>query len=173
MHDSAPSASSEHTTTEAPPSGAGSLKSEHPVSQMLEAVIFEQWLRFSWIAEDADGDFCIQIPENAAQEISTDYPQFRHLLERLNGTIVDANMACSAILAFARDELGEDALAVLEDTAFQENVSRFHLWLHEQADMLEAHPYNFDQWKTLFMEAVAKGSAAGEPDAVSGSSCPD
>lgn len=163
MHDSAPSASSEHAATETSPSGADSLKPEHPVSRMLEAVIFEQWLRFSWITEDADGDFCIQIPEDTAREISTDYPLFKSLLERLNGTIVDANMACSAILAFAQDELGENAPAVLDDTVFQENVSRFHLWLHEQVDMLEAHPYNFDQWKTLFMEAVAKDASAGEP----------
>ncbi|MEG2005797.1 MAG: hypothetical protein RR014_07165, partial [Bilophila sp.] len=73
---------------------------------------------------------------------------------RLNGTIVDASMACSAILAYAQEELGENALAVLDDPAFQQEVARFHFWLHEHVETLEEQPYNFDQWKTLFVESL-------------------
>ena len=44
------------------PSSALSDEMKGAMSTLLNAVIFEQWLRFSWIEEDEEGDFCIQIP---------------------------------------------------------------------------------------------------------------
>ena len=47
------------------------------MSTLLNAVIFEQWLRFSWIEEDEEGDFCIQIPAETVSELVEDYPNTR------------------------------------------------------------------------------------------------
>ena len=41
------------------PSSALSDEMKGAMSTLLNAVIFEQWLRFSWIEEDEEGDFCI------------------------------------------------------------------------------------------------------------------
>ena len=53
------------------------------MSSLLDAVIFEQWVRFSWIEEDKDGDFCILVPEPTVQELAEDYPQYKELLAQL------------------------------------------------------------------------------------------
>ena len=96
------------------PSSALSDEMKGAMSTLLNAVIFEQWLRFSWIEEDEEGDFCIQIPAETVSELVEDYPEYEGLIAQLNGTIVDADMACSAVLGYARSSLGEQSLAVLE-----------------------------------------------------------
>ena len=53
-----------------------------------------------------------------------DYPEYEGLIAQLNGTIVDADMACSAVLGYARSSLGEQSLAVLEHNEFQNMVGR-------------------------------------------------
>lgn len=120
------------------------------MSTLLDAVIFEQWVRFSWIEEDQEGDFCIQIPEATVKELGEDYPKYKGLIAQLNGTIVDADMACSAILAYAHGVLGEHSTSVLEQAEFQHMVGRFHQWLNDNAEKLGKEPYNFDQWCDLF-----------------------
>ena len=96
------------------PSSALSDEMKGAMSTLLNAVIFEQWLRFSWIEEDEEGDFCIQIPAETVSELVEDYPEYEGLIAQLNGTIVDADMACSAVLGYARSSLGEQSLAVLD-----------------------------------------------------------
>lgn len=73
------------------PSSALSDEMKGAMSTLLNAVIFEQWLRFSWIEEDEEGDFCIQIPAETVSELVEDYPEYEGLIAQLNGTIVDAD----------------------------------------------------------------------------------
>lgn len=136
------------------------LSEEALAARLFEALIFEQWVRFSWISEDEEGDFCIQIPPDTFQELLKTYPDFKLLLERLNGTIVDAGMACSAILGFAQERLGSESLKVLEQTAFQNRVERFHVWLHEQAEQLSKTSFTFEQWKTMVEEGQKQVAAS-------------
>ena len=58
------------------PSSALSDEMKGAMSTLLNAVIFEQWLRFSWIEEDEEGDFCIQIPAETVSELVEDYPEY-------------------------------------------------------------------------------------------------
>lgn len=124
------------------------------MSTLVDAVIFEQWIRFSWIEEDEEGDYCIQVPEESVREISADYPEYAPLLAQVNGTIVDADMACSAVLGFARQALGGNATAVLENAEFQTLVGTFHQWLHDNAERLDAELCNFDQWRIQFHKSL-------------------
>ena len=133
------------------PSSALSDEMKGAMSTLLNAVIFVQWLRFSWIEEDEEGDFCIQIPAETVSELVEDYPEYEGLIAQLNGTIVDADMACSAVLGYARSSLGEQSLAVLEHNEFQNMVGRFHQWLNDNVEALDQDPKNFDQWCELFL----------------------
>ncbi|WP_279085659.1 hypothetical protein, partial [Bilophila wadsworthia] len=98
-----------------------------------------------------EGDFCIQIPAETVSELVEDYPEYEGLIAQLNGTIVDADMACSAVLGYARSSLGEQSLAVLEHNEFQNMVGRFHQWLNDNVEALDQDPKNFDQWCELFL----------------------
>lgn len=143
------------------PSSPAALSDEMKgaMSALLDAVIFEQWVRFSWIEEDADGDFCVQIPEDTVRELEKDYPDYAPLVAQLNGTVVDATMACSAVLGYARAAFGEQSLAALERPEFQSMVGRFHQWLHDNVDELEQKPLNFDQWCGLFHASLQDAGA--------------
>lgn len=146
------------------PSSSAALSDEMKgaMSALLNAVIFEQWLRFSWIEEDEEGDFCIQIPAETVSELVEDYPDYEILIAQLNGTIVDADMACSAVLGYARAALGEQSLAVLENHAFQNMVGRFHQWLNDNVETLDQEPKNFDQWCELFHAELQKAPKDGD-----------
>ena len=139
------------------PSSALSDEMKGAMSTLLNAVIFEQWLRFSWI-EDLPQfpqkgvlHFCFQFPAETGSELVEDYPEYEGLIAQLNGTIVDADMACSAVLGYARSSLGEQSLAVLEHNEFQNMVGRFHQWLNDNVEALDQDPKNFDQWCELFL----------------------
>ena len=121
------------------------------MSTLLNAVIFEQWLRFSWIEEDEGRGFLHPDPCGDGQRTCEDYPEYEGLIAQLNGTIVDADMACSAVLGYARSSLGEQSLAVLEHNEFQNMVGRFHQWLNDNVEALDQDPKNFDQWCELFL----------------------
>ena len=136
------------------PSSALSDEMKGAMSTLLNAVIFEQWLRFSWIEEDEEGDFCIQIPAETVSELVEDYPEYEGLIAQLNGTIVDADMACSAVLGYARSSLGEQSLAVLEHNEFQNMVGRFHQWLHDNVEGPE-------EFRSM-VRAVPRRLAAGQ-----------
>ena len=120
------------------PSSALSDEMKGAMSTLLNAVIFEKWL-------------CIQIPAETVSELVEDYPEYEGLIAQLNGTIVDADMACSAVLGYARSSLGEQSLAVLEHNEFQNMVGRFHQWLNDNVEALDQDPKNFDQWCELFL----------------------
>ena len=136
------------------PSEVPSDAMKEAMSALLDAVIFEQWVRFSWIEEDEEGDFCIQIPADTLGELGEDYPEYKGLLAQLNGTIVDADMACSAILGYAQAALGEKCMTILEHGDFQNMVGLFHQWLNDNVEKLDQEPLNFDQWCGLFHAAL-------------------
>lgn len=51
------------------PSSALSDEMKGAMSTLLNAVIFEQWLRFSWIEEDEEGDFCTRSPRRRSANL--------------------------------------------------------------------------------------------------------
>ena len=140
------------------PSSALSDEMKGAMSTLLNAVIFEQWLRFSWIEEDEEGDFCIQIPAETVSELVEDYPEYEGLIAQLNGTIVDADMACSAVLGYARSSLGEQSLAVLEHNEFQNMVGAFPPVAQRQRGSAGSGPEEFRS----VVRAVPRRLAAGQ-----------
>ena len=75
--------------------------SEEGTAILLEAVYFEQWVRFRWIAEEKDRYF-IRIPEKDAALIREELPRFQTLLERLNDAEVNAEASFEAVLEYGR-----------------------------------------------------------------------
>lgn len=124
----------------------------HKLNLLLEAIIFEQWIRFYWMVEDAEGDMCVLIPEDTMTEIANDYPKFKGMLERLDGSIVDVQLACSAILDFSLQEIGEDTHTLLESAELQTAINNFQTWLAAEGDNLDADPKDFTTWKLMFFD---------------------
>ena len=126
--------------------------SEEGTAILLEAVYFEQWVRFRWIAEEKDR-FFIRIPEKDAALIREELPRFQTLLERMNDAEVNAEASFEAVLEYGRGQLGEALATVVAQPAFQERVARFHLWLGGRFEELETAELSFEAWKSLALEA--------------------
>lgn len=124
---------------------------------LLEAVFFEQWLRFCWIAEESEGCF-IRVPEAAACDIEKNFPQLKPLLECLNNSPVDAGLSCEAVLNYGRSQLGDSLDSVLASSVFQNRVTQFHLWLARKGEELENEEVSFARWKML--AAMTEDTAA-------------
>ena len=127
------------------------MKAEHfgnGVEVLLEAVLFEQWIRFCWIVEEADGCL-VRIPEAELAAVGESYPRFRPLLQSLNNRPVDAERSCAAVLDYGRNCLGSELDRVLASPLFQEQVARLHLWLARKGEELEDSRPSFAAWKAL------------------------
>lgn len=98
--------------------------SEEGTAILLEAVYFEQWVRFRWIAEEKDR-FFIRIPEKDAALIREELPRFQTLLERLNDAEVNAEASFEAVLEYGRGSWGRHWPPWWHSPAFQERVAVF------------------------------------------------
>ena len=127
---------------------------------LLEAVLFEQWIRFCWIAEDADEGYVVRIPEEALATIEKDFPHLQPLLLQLNNKPVDAALSCEAVLDYGRSQLGNSLDTVLASSDFQEQVGRFHLWLARRSEEPDLVCPSFAVWKKL---ADTTGETAEQP----------
>ncbi len=127
-------------------SGSGNKKM---MDVLLEAVFFEQWLRFCWIVEDADEGYVVRVPEATLATIEKDFPHLQPLLLQLNNRPVDAALSCEAVLDYGRRQLGNSLDTVLASSDFQEHVSRFHLWLARKNEEPESVCPSFAVWKKL------------------------
>ena len=142
------------------PSSALSDEMKGAMSTLLNAVIFEQWLRFSWIEEDEEGDFCIQIPAETVSELVEDYPEYEGLIAQLNETLRRCNNMKVFCLGAAGRISREAVLDLVQHGSFDtitigdynyEEACKVAQWLNDNVEALDQDPKNFDQWCELFL----------------------
>ena len=72
--------------------------------RVAEIVMFENWLRFYFIAEEDDKLF-IRIPTQAMEKLHANYPKLVGLAERLNGEEIDHKTSMQAVVMFTATEM--------------------------------------------------------------------
>ena len=140
------------------------------VEQALEAVMFENWLRFYFIEElppepgapagaaDAGSPerLCIRVPEKGMTRIAELYPNLRPLAEGMNDHEVDFETSRRAVCTFVLDRLDgktmprDMAAVVFGSATFQIQLQLFHAWLQMHEDQLDRAFQEFGAWRTLF-----------------------
>lgn len=140
------------------------------VEQALEAVMFENWLRFHFIEElppdpaaPAAGDaqeeterLCIRVPEKALARIGELYPRLLPLAERMNGHTVDFETSRRAVCTFVLENLDgktmprDMAAVVFGSATFQIQLQLFHAWVQLHEEQLDQGFQEFGAWRTLF-----------------------
>lgn len=130
------------------------------VQQVLEAVIFENWLRFYFITEKADApeDLYLAVPEQAVQRIQELYPHLYPMVLALNSQNIDFETSRRALCTFVVTELdgksipSEMGVKVFDSTTFQTEMHLFNTWVQAHEPQLDKAFMDFGMWLSLFAE---------------------
>lgn len=138
---------------------------QQAVVSILEAVMFENWLRFYFIAEKADaGDMdgertlYLAVPEKAMTRIREEYTHLLPLAEELNGKTASFENSQQAVCGFVVRHLDGKAIPrqmadmVFDSASFQTRMQLFNAWVQMHEEQLEQTFMDFSQWRGLFAQ---------------------
>ncbi len=128
---------------------------------MLEAVMFENWLRFYFLCEEErpgeeEPGLRVVIPERAMERIRGLYGPLARLAEAVNGEEATLARSRDAVCDYIRTEMeGElipaGSVASYFDTrAFQTALQLFNVWVQACEDFLDRQFLDFGQWRSNF-----------------------
>ena len=150
--------------------------------QILEVVMFENWLRFYFISETEESCLTLAVPEQSVARIREQHPRFMPLLEDLNGKEISFELSRQAVCAFVATQLDGKTIpvntadSVLDSAAFQLEMQLFNNWVQGHEAQLDAAFLAFSTWTRLFAEwrnsdkvqawaAGLSGADSAEPNA--------
>lgn len=139
------------------------------VTHILEAVMFENWLRFYFITETPSREdaLFISVPEQAMARIGELYPHLLPLAENINGKEIDFETSRSAICTFVVTEVDGKRIprnmsdTVFDSSTFQVELQMFNTWVQAHEALLDKAFMDFGAWRTAFAQWRAS-EAAGE-----------
>lgn len=132
--------------------------------RILEAVMFESWLRFSFLEEvpgegpDDAPRLLIRLDEAARQRLAERESHLLPLARLVDGREASFENSREAVCRFVLEELeGKSiaqgtAAAVLDSPDFQFRLQLFNNWLQEQESILERTPHDFADWRVKFAQ---------------------
>lgn len=132
--------------------------------RILEAVMFESWLRFTFLEEvpgEQPGDeprLFIRLDDAARRRLAEQESRLLPLALMVDGREAGFAASREAVCRFVLEELeGRSipqgtAAAVLDSTDFQFRLQLFNNWLQEQESLLERTPHDFADWRIKFAQ---------------------
>ena len=135
------------------------------VDAVIEAVMFENWLRFYFIEEGEE--LALRLPQKSLERIRDLYPSLYPLAEELNDHKVDFETSRSAVLRHIAEKIEGHAIPqgeaqkILQNGLFQRRLQLFHVWEQLHEDQLDQGLMEFGAWKSLFAKWL-KTPGAGE-----------
>ncbi len=130
---------------------------EVAINRVSEVVMFENWLRFYFIAEEGDKLF-LRLPEQAMERLRAGYPSLYGLADRLNNTEIDHKTSLSAVCLFVASEIDGAALPesvigrVLDSTRFHLELQLFSSWVQAHEEFLDESFMEFARWQAMYEE---------------------
>lgn len=126
-----------------------------PLAEALDAVMFENWLRFYFIAEEGD-ELVLRLPEKAMEQIRKRYGKYHELAEVLNNAPIDHNTSLKAVCMFMAGSLNNTAApqaaaeSLFDNPAFHVELQLFGSWVQSHEEQLDASFLEFSDWKTMY-----------------------
>lgn len=134
---------------------------QRQVALILEAVMFESWLRFYFIrdaGENGQEKLELQLPEKSLGRIKELYPGLYPMAEKLNGREVDFAVSRDSVLEHIMNHIdGQEmergqAQRILQSQAFQVRLQLFHTWEQMHEEQLDQGFAEFGAWRNLFAQ---------------------
>ena len=132
--------------------------------RILEAVMFESWLRFSFLEEspgegpDDEPRLLIRLDDAARQRLAERESHLLPLARLVDGREASFENSREAVCRFVLEELeGRSipqgtAATILDSRDFQFRLQLFNNWLQEQESILERTPHEFADWRIKFAQ---------------------
>ena len=130
---------------------------DEAVNRISQVVMFENWLRFYFIAEEDDKLF-IRIPTQAMEKLHANYPKLVGLAERLNGEEIDHKTSMQAVVMFTATEMNGLVLPeplieqIFDSPRFHLDLQLFSSWVQSHEEQLDAGFMEFSTWQSMFEE---------------------
>ena len=130
---------------------------ESAIKRISEVVMFENWLRFYFIAEEGEKLF-IRLPEQAIDRLRIKYSNLYGLAERLNNTEIDHKTSLNAVCLFVASEIGGVALPedligrVFDSPRFHIELQLFSSWVQAHEEQLDESFMEFSLWQKMYVE---------------------
>ena len=131
---------------------------QQAVQQILELVMFENWLRFYFISELEGGSLALAVPEQGLTRIREQYSQFMPLVEELQGKEISFELSRQAVCTFVATQFDGKVMPVnmadlaLDSASFQLEMQLFNNWVQGHEEQLDKNFLDFSAWKRLFAE---------------------
>lgn len=139
---------------------------QHAVQAVLEAVMFENWLRFYFVTEKpeaepaADGQtpLFIAVPVKGMERIGSLYPHLLPMAEEMNGNVIDFEASRRAVCNFVLEHVDgksmprDTAAMIFESATFQVQLQMFNAWVQMHEDQLDNTFVEFGAWRKLFAQ---------------------
>jgi hypothetical protein len=128
-------------------------ESQQSTRQILEVVMFENWLRFYFLSEKEGGALALAVPEQGLMRIRERHPQLVPLAEELNGKEVSFELSREAVCAFVAARFDGKAApvnVVLDGADFQLELRLFNTWVQGHEEQLDKSFLDFSAWTRLF-----------------------
>lgn len=138
---------------------------EAAVKRISEVVMFENWLRFYFIAEEGDR-LLLRLPPQAEERLKAEVPQLFGLAESLNNREVDHQTSVQEVCVFVSKEIdgvsiSEDRIGrVFDSIAFQLELQLFSSWVQAHEEQLDETFMNFPTWMQLYTEWKSQDKVA-------------
>ena len=139
---------------------------QNSVIAVLEAVMFENWLRFYFISEKPDAPagrdgqpaLYMAVPVKGLERISELYPHLLPMAEEMNGKEVDFEASRRAVCNFVLEHVDghnmprDTAAMIFESATFQVQMQLFNAWVQMHEAQLDRNFVDFGGWQKLFDE---------------------
>ncbi|MBQ9452617.1 MAG: hypothetical protein IJU65_04910 [Desulfovibrio sp.] len=137
---------------------------QHAVSTVLEAVMFENWLRFYFISEkydapigeDGQPSLYIAVPTKGMERIGVLYPHLLPMAEAINGKAIDFETSRRTVCNFVLMHVDGKSIPrnmaaiVFESILFQIQLQLFNTWVQVHETQLDQNFLEFGAWQELF-----------------------
>lgn len=137
---------------------------QNAVWRVLEAVMFENWLRFYFISEkpdapagpDGETPLFLAVPDKGMERIRELYPHLLPLAEDINGREANFETSRRAVCTFVLDHLDgksmpkDMAATIFESATFQIQMQLFNAWVQMHEEQLDQGFLEFGAWRKLF-----------------------
>ena len=136
------------------------------VMHVLEAVMFENWLRFYFITEipgappTADGrtPLFVAVPDKGMDRIKEDYTHLLSIAEDMNGKEIDFETSRRTVCTFVLEHLDGKVMSrnmaavILGSAIFQAQMQLFNIWVQMYESRLDETFLEFGEWRNLFAQ---------------------
>ncbi|UZP66267.1 hypothetical protein N1030_11640 [Desulfovibrio mangrovi] len=127
------------------------------VEAISEVLMFENWLRFYFIAEEGEKLF-IRVPEQGQMRIRENHPALFALVEDMNDKEITPETSRMAVCNFVSSEIEGSVVKagmggrVFDSQTFQFEMHLFGTWVQSHEEQLDKGFLDFNTWKNLYAE---------------------